>query len=65
MASLFLKRFIGTEFFPETDESQFSINYKAPIGTRVEKTELVTARMEQAVLARAGRATRPAGAGRW
>ncbi len=54
VASLFLKRFIGTEFFPETDESQFSINYKAPIGTRVEETELVTARMERAVLAALG-----------
>jgi hydrophobe/amphiphile efflux-1 (HAE1) family protein len=54
VASLFLKRFIGTEFFPETDESQFSITYKAPIGTRVEKTELITARMEQTVMAALG-----------
>ena len=49
VASLFLKRFIGTEFFPETDESQFNISYLTPIGTRVEKTEQVTARMEQAI----------------
>ncbi len=50
VASLFLKRFIGTEFFPETDESQFSITYRAPIGTRVEKTEQISIRMEQAVI---------------
>jgi hydrophobe/amphiphile efflux-1 (HAE1) family protein len=47
--SLVLSRFIGTEFFPDTDESQFQITYKTPIGTRVEMTEAVTARIEQAV----------------
>jgi multidrug efflux pump subunit AcrB len=39
--SLQLKRFIGSEFFPDTDESQFSITFKSPIGTRVERTEQV------------------------
>ena len=39
--SLFLKRCIGTEFFPDSDESQFAVNFKAPIGTRVERTEQV------------------------
>jgi hydrophobe/amphiphile efflux-1 (HAE1) family protein len=48
VGSLFLKRFIGTEFFPDTDESQFQVIYKAPIGTRVEMTELVTQRIEAA-----------------
>jgi len=47
--SLYIKRFVGSEFFPETDESQFTINYKAPIGTRVEKTEEVTQRLEKIV----------------
>jgi hydrophobe/amphiphile efflux-1 (HAE1) family protein len=47
--SLYVKRFVGSEFFPETDESQFTINYKAPIGTRVEKTEEVTQRLEKIV----------------
>jgi hydrophobe/amphiphile efflux-1 (HAE1) family protein len=47
--SLFLKRFIGTEFFPESDESQFAVNFKAPIGTRVERTEVVAQRIEEAV----------------
>jgi hydrophobe/amphiphile efflux-1 (HAE1) family protein len=47
--SLFLKRFIGTEFFPDSDESQFAVNFKAPIGTRVEKTEVVAEKIEDAV----------------
>jgi hydrophobe/amphiphile efflux-1 (HAE1) family protein len=47
--SLFLKRFIGTEFFPDSDESQFAVNFKAPIGTRVEQTEIVSKRIEEAV----------------
>ncbi len=37
--SLGLVKRIGTEFFPSSDESQFSITFKTPIGTRVEKTE--------------------------
>jgi hydrophobe/amphiphile efflux-1 (HAE1) family protein len=47
--SLFLKRFIGTEFFPDSDESQFAVNFKAPIGTRVERAELVAEKIEGAV----------------
>jgi multidrug efflux pump subunit AcrB len=47
--SLFLGKRIGTEFFPDSDESQFSLVYKAPIGTRVEKTEQIAQRLEQAV----------------
>jgi multidrug efflux pump subunit AcrB len=47
--SLGLKRFIGTEFFPDSDESQFAVNFKAPIGTRVERTEVVAERIENAV----------------
>jgi len=47
--SLFLKRFIGTEFFPDSDESQFAVNFKAPIGTRVERAELVAEKIENAV----------------
>jgi hydrophobe/amphiphile efflux-1 (HAE1) family protein len=42
----FLKGRVGTEFFPDADESQFSISYKVPIGTRVERTEIITARIE-------------------
>ncbi len=42
-------KLIGTEFFPQTDESQFQLIFKTPIGTRVEKTEQVTARLEETV----------------
>jgi hydrophobe/amphiphile efflux-1 (HAE1) family protein len=44
--SLLLGRRIGTEFFPETDESQFQVNFKAPVGTRVEMSEKITERIE-------------------
>ena len=47
--SLQLRRYIGTEFFPDTDESQFTIVYKSPIGTRIERTEEVTQRLEKIV----------------
>ena len=50
LASLLLGKRIGTEFFPDSDESQFSINYKTPIGTRVERTEQVTARLEETIV---------------
>lgn len=39
IASLFLVKFIGTEFFPQTDESQFLIIVRSPIGTRLEITD--------------------------
>jgi CzcA family heavy metal efflux pump len=53
-ASLFLvlapqfgfKPLIGTEFFPASDEGQFRVDLKAPIGTRVEETERVVREME-------------------
>ena len=47
--SLTLVKKIGTEFFPETDESQFSVSFKTPIGTRVERTEQVSMRIEDVV----------------
>jgi multidrug efflux pump subunit AcrB len=46
IGSIGLVRFIGTEFFPDSDERQFSVIYKAPIGTRVERTEQVSERIE-------------------
>jgi hydrophobe/amphiphile efflux-1 (HAE1) family protein len=49
VGSMFLRKKVGSEFFPETDEGQFSVIYKTPIGTRVEKTELVTERIEKIV----------------
>jgi len=46
-ASLLLFKRIGTEFFPDSDESQISVTFKAPIGTRVEKTEQIADRLER------------------
>jgi len=39
VGSLALIPWIGTEFIPVTDESQFRIIVRAPVGQRVEKTE--------------------------
>lgn len=36
--SLLLFKLVGTEFFPDTDEGQFSIQVRLPVGTRVEET---------------------------
>jgi hydrophobe/amphiphile efflux-1 (HAE1) family protein len=44
-----LRSQVGSEFFPDADESQFSISYKVPIGTRVERTEVITARLEDTI----------------
>src|SRR5256712_826540 len=59
VASLFLvlaphfgfKPLIGTEFFPPSDEAQFRINVKAPIGTRIEETERIVKGMESIIRA--------------
>src|SRR5262245_8575440 len=40
---------IGTEFFPPSDESQFILRVRAPVGTRVEETERIVARMEEII----------------
>ena len=48
-ASLALVPLIGTEFFPASDESQFRVFLRAPIGTRVEETEKVVARVEELI----------------
>ncbi len=55
IASLFLFKKIGTEFFPQSDEAQVNVTFKTPIGTRVEKTELVAARLEQKVIQSLGK----------
>lgn len=49
--SLLLVPLIGSEFFPPTDESQFRMIVKAPVGTRVEETNRVVSRIEDAVKA--------------
>jgi len=40
---------VGTEFFPASDESQFRIQMRAPVGTRVEETERIVTRMEDVI----------------
>jgi CzcA family heavy metal efflux pump len=47
VASIALFPFIGTEFFPDQDESQFSISVKLPVGTRSEVTETTVRQIEQ------------------
>ncbi|MGH7387631.1 MAG: efflux RND transporter permease subunit, partial [Candidatus Methylomirabilales bacterium] len=48
-SSLAVLPFVGTEFFPASDESQFLIRLRAPVGTRVEETERVVQKMEQII----------------
>jgi len=40
---------IGTELFPKVDSGQFSIQMRAPSGTRIEKTENYVAQAEQVI----------------
>ena len=47
--SLGLYPFIGEAYFPRTDSSQFVINLKAPIGTRIELTDQLVQKVEQVV----------------
>lgn len=49
VASLGLFKKLGTEFFPDSDEGQFQVIYKTPIGTRSEKTEEIGERIEGVV----------------
>jgi CzcA family heavy metal efflux pump len=37
--SFLLFNFVGTEFFPDADENQFTVNVRLPVGTRIEETE--------------------------
>jgi CzcA family heavy metal efflux pump len=48
-ASLLLVPLLGTEFFPESDESQFTVRVRAPVGTRVEDTEKLVFKMEKII----------------
>ena len=49
LISFFLFKVIGTEFFPDTDESQFTISAKLPVGTRIEETSKFIERIEKIV----------------
>ncbi len=45
VASLFLTRFIGSEFFPTSDNSRLGVTLELPIGSRVEIAKDVCARL--------------------
>jgi len=49
VVSLLLFKFIGTEFFPDTDEGQFSVQFRLPIGTRIEETLKFAQRIEDII----------------
>ena len=49
VAALGLVPLIGTEFFPNSDENQFRVTLRAPLGTRVEETEKMVVRIEELV----------------
>ncbi|MGE5683065.1 MAG: efflux RND transporter permease subunit [Bacillota bacterium] len=48
--SLILFKFIGTEFFPEQDEGQFTMSVKLPVGTRSEVTDRTIRELESIIL---------------
>jgi CzcA family heavy metal efflux pump len=49
LGSLPLYFFIGSEFFPSMDESQFRFIIQLPVGTRLEESARMSARMEEVV----------------
>ena len=49
LASLVIYPFLGLAFFPRTDAGQFTINLKAPTGTRLELTNDYVAKVENLI----------------
>jgi len=49
LLSLILVKFIGTEFFPDQDEGQFSVTVKLPVGTRSEVTDKFVSQVEKII----------------
>lgn len=49
--SMFIFKFIGTEFFPQSDAGQFIVYVRGMTGLRVEKTEELIAQVEKAIQA--------------
>jgi len=47
--TVFLVPLIGTEFIPNSDEGRITINFKEPIGTRLERTDQVLNKLQNAV----------------
>ncbi|MBD5190518.1 MAG: efflux RND transporter permease subunit [Bacteroidales bacterium] len=46
VASIFLMKFVGTEFFPTQDNARIGVSLELPIGTRVEIAKETTARLD-------------------
>ncbi len=44
--SIFLLRFVGTEFFPTQDNGRIGVNLELPIGSRVEEAQEVMVRLD-------------------
>ncbi|HVW87668.1 MAG TPA: efflux RND transporter permease subunit, partial [Bryobacteraceae bacterium] len=49
VASIAIYPLLGLAFFPQTDAGQFTVNVKAPTGTRIEVTEQYVARLEDLI----------------
>lgn len=49
VVSLAIYPLLGLSFFPRTDAGQFTINFKAPTGSRIELTEKYVAKAEQLI----------------
>jgi multidrug efflux pump subunit AcrB len=49
LACLLVAPLVGLAYFPRTDPGQFTINLKAPTGTRIEETEKEVQRVEELV----------------
>ena len=49
LASFAVYPILGIAFFPRTDAGQFTINMKAPTGTRIENTDQYTAKVESLI----------------
>jgi CzcA family heavy metal efflux pump len=49
VASLVLTRWVGEDFFPAVDGGQFKLHLRAPVGTRIEETAMLSDRVEQAL----------------
>ena len=47
--SLFLVKFVGEDFFPTVDSGSMRLHARAPAGTRIEKTEMLFAQIEDEI----------------
>jgi multidrug efflux pump subunit AcrB len=49
VASTFLLKVVGTDFFPTPDVGIMKLHYRAPLGTRIELTEKLVLRVEEEI----------------